>query len=273
MVVIAGAILLSGWAIYHTACFLVGGMGDFSAIRQQQFNATLFQYVLLFDGIAVFFSSIVHFYFTKKLINPAKMLIECTNSLKHVHYPEPLPVSSNDEIGQLISHDNELIEQLKDNDRYRKKLVADISHDLRTPIANLTGYLHALKAGDIEADFRLFEALHGQAEQLTALMEQMEHLNEWNDPVAKASQEKEGVAIIPIVEECVQMIAWRMEEERLNAELDVEDKIVYIHPEGIRQVLNNLIDNAIRYYKGHGPIHISGQKNAEYYDISVTNPG
>src|SRR5690606_25071538 len=45
IVVIAGTIVLSGLAIYHTACFLVDGIGNFSVTRQEQFNTTLFQYV------------------------------------------------------------------------------------------------------------------------------------------------------------------------------------------------------------------------------------
>src|SRR5699024_7470663 len=44
--VITIAIIVSGWAIYHTACFLVDGMGNFTGAGQEQFNATLFQYLI-----------------------------------------------------------------------------------------------------------------------------------------------------------------------------------------------------------------------------------
>lgn len=214
IIVIAGAILLSGWAIYETACFLVEGIETFSVTGQQHFNATLFQYVLLFAIIAVLISSITHFYFTKKLIDPVKKLIESTKSLKQGSYPEPLPVISKDEIGQLTSHYNELTRKLQENEQYRKKLVADISHELRTPIANLTGYLHAIKSGEIEANEQLFESLHGQAVQLTTLMEQMDHLNEWDAIYIEKNKMKERTQMKAIIEECVHVFTWKMKEDR-----------------------------------------------------------
>lgn len=272
-VVIAGTIVLSGLAIYHTACFLVDGIGNFSVTRQQQFNTTLFQYVFLFGVIAVFISSIIHFYLTKKLIDPVNKLIESTKVLKRGSYPERLPVTSKDEIGQLTTQYNELIQQLQENEQYRKKLVADISHELRTPIANLTGYLHALKSGDIEADPQLFESLHGQAVQLTKLMEQMDSLTMWNGIGEEKYLLKEQVQIKSIIVESVQMFNWKLEEKNLDVKMNIEEAVVFIHKEGLRQVLNNLIDNAIRYYQGNGPIMIRGKKLVHFYRFSVENPG
>lgn len=273
IIVIAGAILLSGWAIYETACFLVEGIETFSVTGQQHFNATLFQYVLLFAIIAVLISSITHFYFTKKLIDPVKKLIESTKSLKQGSYPEPLPVISKDEIGQLTSHYNELTRKLQENEQYRKKLVADISHELRTPIANLTGYLHAIKSGEIEANEQLFESLHGQAVQLTTLMEQMDHLNEWDAIYIEKNKMKERTQMKAIIEECVHVFTWKMKEDQIEVKTNVEEAVVCIHQDGMRQVLNNLLDNAIRYYEGKGPITIKGRKRETFYHVSVSNPG
>ena len=273
IIVVAGTIVLSGLAIYHTACFLVDGIGNFSVTRQQQFNTTLFQYVFLFAIIAVFISSIIHFYLTKKLIDPVNKLIESTKILNQGSYPERLPVSSKDEIGQLTTQYNELIQQLQENEQYRKKLVADISHELRTPIANVTGYLHALKSGDIEANPQLFEALHGQAVQLSLLMEQMDSLTVWKRIGNEKFMLKKEVQIKSVIEESVQMFTWKLAEKDLNVTINVEEAVVFIHKEGIRQVLNNLIDNAIRYYKGNGPIIIQGIKRVNDYHFIVENPG
>lgn len=273
VVVIAGAILLSGWAIYHTACFLVEGIGDFSLTRQQQFNATLFQYVFLFAMIAVFISSVVHFYLTKRLISPIKKLIEATKLLKSGTYPDPLQVNSNDEIGELVSHYNELLDHLQKNDQHRKKLVDDVSHELRTPIANLTGYLHALKSGDIKGDQQLFQSLHEQAKQLTDLIEQIERLNEWNSMTTEQNIKKEKIDITGIITQCVQMFSWKLEQANIKGNMNVERAELFIHIDGIQQVLNNLLDNAIHYYEGEEPITISGKICDTNYCISVTSPG
>src|SRR5699024_12434314 len=70
------AIIVSGCAIYHTACILVDGMGNFTGAGQEQFNATLFQYLILFGGIGLFIGILVQFYFTKKLLKPIEALVQ-----------------------------------------------------------------------------------------------------------------------------------------------------------------------------------------------------
>ncbi|MEI3607663.1 ATP-binding protein [Pseudogracilibacillus sp. SE30717A] len=270
--IIVGAILVSGWSIYHTACFLVNGMYDTSLSGQQYFNKTLFKYVLLYAAIAVLISSVVHFYFTKRLFKPIKNLIESTKTLKRGTYPKPLPEIYKDEIGQLIVNYNELTNQLKQNEQYRTKLIADISHELRTPISNLTGYLHALTFGDVTPSRELFEALHGQAKQLTVLIEQMRLLNDGNNATSK-SRLKENIQLKTVIEESVKAFDWKIKQENIKILIDVEEAAVSIHPENMFQILNNLIDNAIRYFEGEGPICIHGEKKKLSYRVSVSNPG
>lgn len=272
--VIALSILLSSWAIYQTACFLVDGIGNYSISRQERFNATLFQYLLIFTGIAVFVSSLVHFYLTKKLIRPVNQLIESTKLLKKGKYSGPVKVNSQgDEISELVAHYNELMEQLQESERYRKKLVANLSHELRTPIANITGYLHALKKGDIESDQKLFESLYQQAIQLNNLIEQIDHLNEWNALSSQKYLRKKSIYIKSLIENTTQMFSWKLKQQGIHITLCVEDAEVFVHVEGIQQVLNNLIDNAIQYYKGTGAIIVKGEKLPSCYRIVVAGPG
>ena len=118
--------------------------------KQANFNAALFNYLLLFGSMAVIVSMLVQYYFTRKLIKPINQLIYSTKTLRSGTYPDLIATKAEDEIGELIRNYNALQEQLQANDQHRNKLIADISHELRTPIANLTGYMHALKSGVME---------------------------------------------------------------------------------------------------------------------------
>ncbi|MBF0706714.1 HAMP domain-containing protein (plasmid) [Alkalihalobacillus hwajinpoensis] len=69
--------------------------------------------------------------------------------MKEGQYPRPIQVNSKDEVGQLISHFNDLVKQLKDTQQHREELILDLSHEFRTPLTNLKGYLGALKDGVI----------------------------------------------------------------------------------------------------------------------------
>src|SRR5699024_10312983 len=132
--------------------------------NQKQFDSTLYYYLWIFSFIAIIIGSIIHYYLTKKTIRPLKRLTESTKSMKEGNYPKPLEVTTNDEIGQLTSHFNGLIQQLKNNHEHRQKLVTDLSHELRTPLSNLNGYLYALKNGVIEGEEELYESLYEESE-------------------------------------------------------------------------------------------------------------
>src|SRR5699024_6465455 len=100
--VIVLAISLSGLAIYNTAGYLVEGIGALPAQRQQQFNATLYQYLLVFTIIGILVSSVLHFYSTKGFVGPRNQLIEATEILKKGAYPETTQTSPKNEVGKLV---------------------------------------------------------------------------------------------------------------------------------------------------------------------------
>src|SRR5699024_2559244 len=145
------------------------------------FDTTLFQYILIFSISAIVASSLVHFYVTKKLINPLQELINSTIRMKKGGYPTPLSSSSTDEIGQLTTHFTDLSEQLKTNQQNRKKLLSYILHEHRTPLSNLNGYMRALKNCVISGDNKLYEALHGELNQITQTVNQLDQLKVWDD--------------------------------------------------------------------------------------------
>ncbi|GIP63903.1 hypothetical protein J32TS6_24580 [Virgibacillus pantothenticus] len=270
--VISVALWISGWAMYNTACFLAAGVGNLDELRQQQFNQTLLNYVWLFVMIAIVVASILYFYLSKRLLNPIRELMEATQLLKNGEYPDLIPVSRNDEIGQLVQQYNQLIAQLNRNEVDRKKLVSDISHEFRTPLSNLNGYLSALKSGDIQGDQELFVALYQESQRLTSMLHQFDQLKQWDYTTSNSYNHKEIQAVKPLLEQCVSMFRWTLKQAGIQLELQVETADVYVHTEGIQQVISNLLDNAIQYYKGKGPIRITGQKQNNGYYIGVSGP-
>jgi len=260
---------LTGWAIYDTACKLVGGIAN-SPI---QFNATLFHYFLIFTGLGVLISTVLHYYLTKKLMTPINQLIDSTKVLQGGSYPEPIELKSSDEIAELIKQYNELINRLEKNEQERKKLIENISHELRTPTANIKGYLYALKEGDIAGDEQLFESLHRQAEQLTDLIEQIDRLHLWDDKRANSENEKEYIDSQQLIEDSLQLFHWQIKQEAIDIDLHIEQSQLFVDKQGMQQVIANLIDNAIRYRSKESPITLAGYANKDCYTIEVANEG
>ncbi|MCF6138428.1 sensor histidine kinase [Pseudalkalibacillus berkeleyi] len=273
IIVVGTFIVLSSWAIYNTACFLADGLGSWNEQKQNLFNSTLFQYLWIFSIAAIIIGSLIHYYLVKKTIRPLKELIESTKRMKEGQYPRPIQVNSKDETGQLIGHFNDLVKQLKDTQQHRKELILDLSHDFRTPLSNLKGYLGALKDGVIEADQKMYESLHNESERLIHMVEQLEQLREWDYLTKQTYHEKEPMDMQFLVEESVRMFRWSLLNAGIKVEIQAEIGIVNVYNEGILQVINNLLDNAIRYYEGTGPIRIKGEIIKGRYMLSITGPG
>ncbi|CAM3069511.1 ATP-binding protein [Filibacter tadaridae] len=271
--VIAIAIGVSGWAVYNTACFLVEGMGHLDGQRQRRFNATLRQYFWVFSLTGVVAGSFLHYYFTKKLINPVRQLIESTKRLQKGEYPDPVESPSHDEVGRLVQQFNNLIHQLQSNEEHRHKLVSDLSHEFRTPLSNLNGYLRALQGGVIEGNPKLYESLYLESKRLTQMIEQLDQLKEWDYAASQTIARKETVNIGGEIDNCVAMFEWKLSQADIQINVELDEKEMTIQIQGIQQVVSNLLDNAIQYYEGFGPISIQGEAHATEYLFSITGPG
>ncbi len=273
MLIIAGAIAVSGLAIYNTACFLVAGTGDFDAELQHYFNRTLFGYLWFFIIIAAVAASVLHFFLTRRMIQPIRNLSESTEQLKQGHYPDAIKVKKHDEIGQLVQQYNGLIQQLKANEEQRNSLISDLSHEIRTPLSNLNGYLLALKDGDLAGDKALFSALYDESNRLHKLVGQLDQLKEWDNLSANKITSKEQVNIREVLEQSAAVFQWTLDQRNITIESDTADCHIPIHVEGVQQVLSNLLDNAIRYYEGTDPILLTGEVQGSNYLVKVTGPG
>lgn len=270
---IVAFVMLSSWAIYNTACTLADGMLSTNGQKQSQFRTTLYQYLWIFSITAVIIGSIIHYFLMRKITQPLRELIESTKKMKQGQYPKPIPAKEDGEIGELIRHFNDFSLQLETNEQHRKKLVSDLSHEFRTPLTNLNGYLRALQNGIIEGDKRLYQALYEESSKLTQLVEQMEKLKEWDDMQSRTFEDKEAVELQDFIEKSMEIFYLSLEQKNIKIEIDVESAIIDINRTSISQVISNLLDNAIRYYRGEGPIVVQGEKLSSAYKVSVTGPG
>lgn len=273
IIVIVAFVMLSSWAIYNTACMLADGLLSMTVQKQNQFKATLFQYLWIFSISAVILGSLVHFYLMKKIMQPLKKLIQFTKEMKQGQYPHPVYVKEDGEIGELAAHFNELVQRLETNELHRKKLVSDLSHEFRTPLTNLNGYLLALQKGVVEGDEQLYQSLYAESFKLTQLVEQMEQLKEWDNMESKTFGEKEQVDMQQFIEQSINIFRWSLEKKHIALEVTVHPAVAVINRISISQVISNLLDNAIRYYEGKGQIKIKGENLLNAYKVSVTGQG
>lgn len=269
--IIVAFILLSGWSIYEAACQIFDEM--VSNQQTKLFKAVLLQYLWILVGVFIVLAIVIQYYFTRKLMKPLTVLIESMKSLKQGHKVQNIQFQSDGEMEELIYHFNELVDQLECNKIQRHKQLSDFSHEFRTPLTNLNGYLKALQSGIITGDKELFHALQQESNRLITMLEQLKAIEEFEYVQHQKFVQKQVIQISEIINQVVHMFSWSMKGKNIDIRTDIDQQLIRIDPNGITQVMSNLIDNAIRYYTGYKPIVITGKKVNESYCISVSGEG
>jgi len=271
VVVMLIVIWLTGVSVKDFACVLVAKYQLVGDEKNIFFDRTMHFYLLRASVLAIIVATIIHLFFIKKILSPLKQLTQSTRQLMHGSYPEPIELSSKDEIGQLAQHFNAMIMALKRTEGNRQRMLSNVSHDLRTPLSNLNGYLEALSNGVITGDQALYASLLEETQHITRLVDQLHQLSVWEDRTA-ASITPSSIQIDEFISRSTQAFQLELQSKGLELELSLEQERIISDENGLKQVLTNLIQNAISYSTGQ-VIWIAGERGPQHYRITVTNIG
>lgn len=273
LLVIGIVIWLAGVSVYDFACLLVNQLHMVGEEKSRFFNQTMEFYLIRASLIAVIVAGMIHYYLTRKVVSPLQSLVHSTKKLSTGHYPDLLKVKSRDEIGELTENFNQLITRLKKVEQIRRSMVTDMAHELRTPLSNINGYLEGLSHGVIKGDKALYQSIHEESLRLTRMIDQLYQLTEWEYKQLSEREMGEGMDIKPFLEKYMELFDWEFEQNGISYQISLEHAKVVADRDGLKQVINNLIQNAIQYRVGNGDISIHGRKDKEMYKITVTGKG
>ncbi|MBT4053220.1 MAG: HAMP domain-containing histidine kinase, partial [Bacteroidetes Order II. Incertae sedis bacterium] len=218
------------------------------------------------------------------MVRPLRSLTRSISRIGDGQYDESIQVKGNDEFSELSSAINVMavrvarsIEALKESDRLRRDLVANVGHDLRTPLAAMLAHLEEAERFNSEGRAKEAEDAVGQAARqgsyLSALVDDLFELSRLESQGQKLRQEP-----VPIGELVADAVAGNQGEATKNGIsllADVADGLPLLTADGTRllRVLNNLISNAIRYTSDQGVITVKAVSLAHQIVLSVTDTG
>ncbi|WP_425590206.1 sensor histidine kinase [Fictibacillus sp. BK138] len=254
----------SGSTIKDYACLLVNDYG----INGPLFNSELHVYFLQISIIAFSIVFLLHFLFLKNLIKPLNKLTQYAAFIKTGVYPEPLSVSSNDELGKLSDAFNNMALTLKKNDEKRDQMLKDISHELRTPLTNLNGYLEGLQSGIIKPTPELYGILLEESRRLSRMAEQINQLEGWTN----FHQEGRILPVQKVIEDALESFTVAFEKSGISVNSSIQNGTVYVSEDALKQVLSIMLENVCFYDEG-GWVKIIGKIRGDVYRIEVHNDG
>jgi signal transduction histidine kinase len=191
------------------------------------------------------------------------------------HYIEPLPEDSRDELGELTRTFNEMQEQLQRVDVARREFIATASHELRTPIFSLAGFVELLQDEDLDEDTRR-EFLDTMSEQVARLRKLSVNLLDLSRLDTGSLQvEREPVDLAELARSVVVEFAPALTDHHteLDVRLPTEGPEARCDRERVAQIMRILLDNAIRHTPEGTPVTVSAQRRNGTASLMVSDQG
>ena len=209
-------------------------------------------------------------FLTRRLSRPIKALSQHAEALASGDFQQRLEVTSHDEIGQLVENFNKLAQTLEANEKSRANWIADISHEMRTPVAVLKAQIEAMQDGIRPLDGKGLALLHNKVEGLNTLVDDLFELA--LSDIGALNYQKHELLLNKLVSSCVEQYQAKAADAglKLKAVLPVSGPI-HLHGDSKRlaQLLDNLLENATRYTYSGGEIEVELQETSDKVTLLV----
>ena len=214
--------------------------------------------VLLGAGVACLAAVAITLLLAGSIVKPVERLTAAARRLKTGDLAVQVPVTSEDEIGELAHAFNAMASGLAQQEKLRRSMVEDIAHELRTPLTNLRGYLEAAHDGLLTPDSSLVDNLYEETMLLQRLVTDLQDL-----ALAEAGQlglVREPTPLNALAEQAVGILRPQAEAKGVTLQVAVpaELPLVNVNPGRIGQVLRNLLYNAYLHTPAGGRIAVRG---------------
>lgn len=214
---------------------------------------------------------------TNKIIIPLKQMNDAAKNIANGDFSTKVNIYSDDEVGELASSFNYMAEELGKLEELRKSFIANISHDFRSPLTSIKGFVQAMLDGTIPVD--------SQDKYLNIVLDESERLTKLTNNILDLTKMEGGEIKLDIVEfdlhEVIRKIIIGFEQRIVEKDLKInllliqERLIVLADIEKIQRVIYNLLDNAIKFVNNADEITVetSVVSKKALITISDTGPG
>jgi histidine kinase len=182
-------------------------------------------------------------------------------------------VHGQDELGALAHSFNTMAAALEQTEARRRALLADVAHELRTPLSGIKGYMEGLTDGVLPAEPEVFNRISSDVDRLQRLVNDLEELSRLDAGVLELRRQPAPLAAL--VRAITDRLRPQAEGKGLTLRASVEDALppVNVDVDRIQQVLINLIGNAIQYTNPPGAVTVSARVDGSCVAVDVTDTG
>jgi signal transduction histidine kinase len=246
---------------------LVGfSMAELEAAIAGMYRITL----IALAGTAVF--AIILIYISSQAISrPLRQMNEAASVIAGGDFEKRLPIRSKDEVGQLATEFNRMAESLQEQERIRREFIANLSHDMRSPLTSMRGFLTALSDGTIppEQQPHYLNIIMDESERLIKLSNNILDIHRIQD--AEMGLVKTEFDVNELIRHTILGFQQRALEKRIMiaSHFAHPQDMVLADEDKVRRVMYNLLDNAIKFTPEGGEITVETTVKAATGKVTI----
>lgn len=213
---------------------------------------------LIWVGIGILAVGLAASYVIARSITvPLRNLSQAAEEIAQGNFGQIVPIETRDEVGHLASIFNRMSDTLSTNTKLRQQLLANIAHELRTPLAVIQGHLEGMIDGVIEPSKEQLSSLFEEAVRLNRLIKDLRDLS--LAEVRQLALEKRPSDVNQLLTRAVMMLRPLADEKEIQINCELREKLceVVVDSDRMSQVFYNILVNAIRYSPRQSQIQVT----------------
>lgn len=259
-----------GWVTAMQPSPSRGSLGRMSATLG--FLQSMWWQFLLAGVIAGLISLLIARWLARGMTQPLRDMAAAARAMETGDYSVRVLTTSRDEVGQLAAAFNRMSAELAVLEKSRRDLVANVSHELKTPITAIRAHLENLADGVEQPDPKTLQVMLSQTERLGRLVDQLLDLSRLES--GEVPLYLESTTLEPIVTRVLSEIAVGRSVTDVTLRDEVPADVAAIaDAERIHQVLYNLVDNAVRFTPPGGSVSVSASRHDDRVSVAVRDSG
>lgn len=233
--------------------FMCRSMPEIKVSLNEMYRAGVFCLLLAF-----LLTALVSLVTSRKMTEPLMDMSRAAKEIAGGNFEKRVEITSKDEMGQLAESFNHMAESLENIEKSRRAFIANVSHDLRSPLTSIQGFLTAMLDGTIppEKQERYLRIVLEESQRLSRLAEGIVDMSRAQD--SKIVLEMTSFDLNEVIRENSAVLEPQLQEKGLSVEVSfaAKETMVYADQDKISRVLHNLMSNAIKFSRENGTIEI-----------------
>ncbi len=240
-----------------------------------QTNTSIIKTMLIASAVVLLMIFTIVGFWTYRMMKPLHQMALATKSFAQGDFSKRVDVDSEDEIGQLSLSFNQMADSLATSEGIRRNFVANVSHELKTPMTTIAGFINGILDGTIpkEKEANYLKIVSNEIRRLSRLVESMLSLSRIDSGELKLRQESFNIS--STIFNTILTFENNIESKKIDVRglENIPDITVVGDPDMIHQVIYNLIENAVKFVNEGGYIEVKTLDTYEKCVVKITNSG